>query len=58
MINKIILFPLQLEDKVLDWQSSHASALNNWFSFAPNWSELVLPALQYLTGDSRGKKRC
>uniref|UniRef100_A0A8C3VEC7 Nuclear factor related to kappaB binding protein n=1 Tax=Catharus ustulatus TaxID=91951 RepID=A0A8C3VEC7_CATUS len=46
IINKIILFPLQLEDKVLDWQSSHASALNNWFSFAPNWSELVLPALQ------------
>ncbi|NWW71930.1 NFRKB protein, partial [Climacteris rufus] len=42
-----------LEDKVLDWQSSHASALNNWFSFAPNWSELVLPALQYLSGDSR-----
>uniref|UniRef100_A0A8C3PKA0 Nuclear factor related to kappa-B-binding protein n=1 Tax=Calidris pygmaea TaxID=425635 RepID=A0A8C3PKA0_9CHAR len=42
-----------LEDKVLDWQSSPASALNNWFSFAPNWSELVLPALQYLTGDSR-----
>ncbi|XP_014112826.1 PREDICTED: nuclear factor related to kappa-B-binding protein isoform X4 [Pseudopodoces humilis] len=42
-----------LEDKVLDWQSSHAGALNNWFSFAPNWSELVLPALQYLAGDSR-----
>ncbi|NXX94382.1 NFRKB protein, partial [Centropus bengalensis] len=42
-----------LEDKVLDWQSSPASALNNWFSFAPNWSELVLPALQYMTGDSR-----
>ncbi|XP_071625049.1 nuclear factor related to kappa-B-binding protein isoform X3 [Heliangelus exortis] len=38
-----------LEDKVLDWQTSPASALNNWFSFAPNWSELVLPALQYLT---------
>uniref|UniRef100_A0A8C3QPR4 Nuclear factor related to kappa-B-binding protein n=1 Tax=Cyanoderma ruficeps TaxID=181631 RepID=A0A8C3QPR4_9PASS len=53
IINKIILFPLQLEDKVLDWQSAHASALNNWFSFAPNWSELVLPALQYLAGDSR-----
>uniref|UniRef100_A0A8C0B5H7 Nuclear factor related to kappa-B-binding protein n=1 Tax=Buteo japonicus TaxID=224669 RepID=A0A8C0B5H7_9AVES len=48
-----VFFPLQLEDKVLDWQSSPASALNNWFSFAPNWSELVLPALQYLTGDSR-----
>ncbi|XP_054854075.1 nuclear factor related to kappa-B-binding protein isoform X2 [Eublepharis macularius] len=42
-----------LEDKVMDWQSSPASTLNSWFSFAPNWSELVLPALQYLTGDSR-----
>ncbi|XP_032658246.1 nuclear factor related to kappa-B-binding protein isoform X2 [Chelonoidis abingdonii] len=42
-----------LEDKVLDWQSSPASTLNSWFSFAPNWSELVLPALQYLTGDCR-----
>ncbi|NXA25471.1 NFRKB protein, partial [Ibidorhyncha struthersii] len=42
-----------LEDKILDWQSSPASALNSWFSFASNWSELVLPALQYLTGDSR-----
>ncbi|NXX27077.1 NFRKB protein, partial [Nicator chloris] len=42
-----------LEEKILDWQSSHASALNNWFSFASNWSELVLPALQYLAGDSR-----
>ncbi|NWI97244.1 NFRKB protein, partial [Pitta sordida] len=42
-----------LEDKVLDWQSSHASALNSWYSFASNWSELVLPALQYLAGDSR-----
>ncbi|NXR08467.1 NFRKB protein, partial [Semnornis frantzii] len=42
-----------LEDKILDWQSSPASALNTWFSYAPNWSELVLPALQYLTGDSR-----
>ncbi|POI32445.1 hypothetical protein CIB84_003801 [Bambusicola thoracicus] len=42
-----------LEDKVIDWQTSPASALNTWFSFAPNWSELVLPALQYLTGDSR-----
>ncbi|NWU96945.1 NFRKB protein, partial [Upupa epops] len=42
-----------LEDKILDWQSSPASAQNSWFSFASNWSELVLPALQYLTGDSR-----
>ncbi|NXG04969.1 NFRKB protein, partial [Sakesphorus luctuosus] len=47
-----------LEDKVLDWQSSHASALNSWFSFAPNWSELVLPALQYLAGDSRVSLTC
>ncbi|XP_072211137.1 nuclear factor related to kappa-B-binding protein isoform X3 [Excalfactoria chinensis] len=43
-----------LEDKVIDWQTSPASALNTWFSFATNWSELVLPALQYLSGDSRG----
>ncbi|XP_060107167.1 nuclear factor related to kappa-B-binding protein isoform X1 [Heteronotia binoei] len=42
-----------LEDKVMDWQSSPASTLNSWFSYAPNWSELVLPALQYLTGESR-----
>ncbi|XP_072211139.1 nuclear factor related to kappa-B-binding protein isoform X5 [Excalfactoria chinensis] len=42
-----------LEDKVIDWQTSPASALNTWFSFATNWSELVLPALQYLSGDSR-----
>ncbi|XP_072835141.2 nuclear factor related to kappa-B-binding protein isoform X1 [Pogona vitticeps] len=42
-----------LEDKVMDWQSSPASPLNSWFSLAPNWSELVLPALQYLTGESR-----
>ncbi|XP_044295503.1 nuclear factor related to kappa-B-binding protein isoform X1 [Varanus komodoensis] len=42
-----------LEDKLMDWQSSPASTLNSWFSFAPNWSELVLPALQYLTGESR-----
>ncbi|XP_048368939.1 nuclear factor related to kappa-B-binding protein isoform X1 [Sphaerodactylus townsendi] len=42
-----------LEDKVMDWQSSPASTLNSWFSFAPNWSELVLPALQYLTDESR-----
>uniref|UniRef100_A0A8C9EXQ0 Nuclear factor related to kappa-B-binding protein n=1 Tax=Pavo cristatus TaxID=9049 RepID=A0A8C9EXQ0_PAVCR len=49
----MLIFSFQLEDKVIDWQTSPASALNTWFSFAPNWSELVLPALQYLTGDSR-----
>ncbi|CAO2635639.1 Nuclear factor related to kappa-B-binding protein [Lemmus lemmus] len=42
-----------LEDRVLDWQSSPASSLNSWFSAAPNWAELVLPALQYLSGESR-----
>lgn len=26
----IFLFPLQLEDKVLNWQFSHPSALNKW----------------------------
>ncbi|XP_046541002.1 nuclear factor related to kappa-B-binding protein isoform X4 [Equus quagga] len=42
-----------LEERVLDWQSSPASSLNSWFSVAPNWAELVLPALQYLAGESR-----
>ncbi|KAL1781979.1 nuclear factor related to kappa-B-binding protein isoform X4 [Sigmodon hispidus] len=42
-----------LEDRVLDWQSSPASSLNSWYSAAPNWAELVLPALQYLAGESR-----
>lgn len=53
---KVVSFPLpQLEDRVLDWQSSPASSLNSWFSAAPNWAELVLPALQYLAGESRGE---
>ncbi|KAB1255054.1 Nuclear factor related to kappa-B-binding protein [Camelus dromedarius] len=42
-----------LEERVLDWQSSPASSLNSWFSAAPNWAELVLPALQCLAGESR-----
>ncbi|XP_006901800.1 PREDICTED: nuclear factor related to kappa-B-binding protein isoform X1 [Elephantulus edwardii] len=42
-----------LEERVLDWQSSPASSLNSWFSAAPSWAELVLPALQYLAGESR-----
>ncbi|XP_045716121.1 nuclear factor related to kappa-B-binding protein isoform X2 [Phyllostomus hastatus] len=42
-----------LEERVLDWQSSPASSLNSWFVAAPNWAELVLPALQYLAGESR-----
>jgi len=44
----------QLEEKVQQWQSSPASALNPWFSMAPCWSELVVPALQFLTGESKG----
>ena len=50
-----LYFLPQLEERVLDWQSSPASSLNSWFSVAPNWAELVLPALQYLAGESRGK---
>ncbi|XP_036209261.1 nuclear factor related to kappa-B-binding protein isoform X4 [Myotis myotis] len=46
-----------LEERVLDWQSSPASSLNSWFSAAPNWAELVLPALQYLAGESRGQSQ-
>ncbi|XP_069080578.1 nuclear factor related to kappa-B-binding protein isoform X1 [Pleurodeles waltl] len=43
-----------LEDRVLEWQSSPASTLNLWFSSAPNWCELVHPALLYLTGERKG----
>lgn len=53
--NWVLPFLPQLEERVLDWQSSPASSLNSWFSAAPNWAELVLPALQYLAGESRGK---
>ncbi|OBS78420.1 hypothetical protein A6R68_19191 [Neotoma lepida] len=50
-------FEKALEDRVLDWQSSPSSSLNSWFSAAPNWAELVLPALQYLAGESRGQSQ-
>ncbi|OCT72311.1 nuclear factor related to kappa-B-binding protein isoform X2 [Xenopus laevis] len=43
-----------LEDKVSDWQSSPASTLNSWFSTAPNWCDLVHPALVYLSGECKG----
>ncbi|KAG8434699.1 hypothetical protein GDO86_012888 [Hymenochirus boettgeri] len=43
-----------LEDKISDWQSSPASTLNTWFSAAPNWCDLVNPALLYLGGESKG----
>ncbi|XP_059397582.1 nuclear factor related to kappa-B-binding protein-like isoform X2 [Carassius carassius] len=39
--------------KVQQWQSSPASTLNPWFSMAPCWSELVVPALQFLAGESK-----
>ncbi|KAJ8402157.1 hypothetical protein AAFF_G00370220 [Aldrovandia affinis] len=42
-----------LEEKVQQWQASPASTLNPWFSSAPCWSELVLPALQFLAGESK-----
>ncbi|KAM3869489.1 nuclear factor related to kappa-B-binding protein [Diretmus argenteus] len=42
-----------LEDKVQMWQSSPASSLNLWFSSASCWSELVLPALQFLAGEAK-----
>ena len=49
-----ILIP-QLEDKVQLWQSSPASSLNVWFSAVPCWSDLVLQALQFLAGETKGK---
>ncbi|KAM9450340.1 nuclear factor related to kappa-B-binding protein [Clarias gariepinus] len=42
-----------IEEKVQQWQASAASALNPWFSMAPCWSELVVPALQFLAGESK-----
>ncbi|XP_056586603.1 nuclear factor related to kappa-B-binding protein [Triplophysa dalaica] len=42
-----------VEEKVLQWQSSPASTLNPWFSIAPCWSESVVPALQFLAGESK-----
>uniref|UniRef100_A0A9J8B9L7 Nuclear factor related to kappaB binding protein n=1 Tax=Cyprinus carpio carpio TaxID=630221 RepID=A0A9J8B9L7_CYPCA len=43
----------QVEEKVQQWQSSPASTLNPWFSMAPCWTELVVPALQFLAGESK-----
>uniref|UniRef100_A0A8C2D3X6 Nuclear factor related to kappaB binding protein n=1 Tax=Cyprinus carpio TaxID=7962 RepID=A0A8C2D3X6_CYPCA len=42
-----------VEEKVQQWQSSPASTLNPWFSMAPCWTELVVPALQFLAGESK-----
>uniref|UniRef100_A0A8C5F0M5 Nuclear factor related to kappa-B-binding protein n=1 Tax=Gouania willdenowi TaxID=441366 RepID=A0A8C5F0M5_GOUWI len=46
-----------LEEKVQVWQTSPASSLNAWFSSASCWSELVLQALQFLAGETKGKWR-
>lgn len=48
---------LQIEEKVQQWQVSAASTLNPWFSMAPCWSELAVPALQFLAGESKCKFR-
>lgn len=47
----------QLEDKVQMWQFSPASSLNVWFSSVPCWSDLVLQALQFLAGETKGTQR-
>lgn len=44
----------QLEEKVQIWQSSPASSLNVWFSSVSCWSDLVLQALQFLAGETKG----
>lgn len=44
----------QLEEKVQIWQSSPASSLNVWFSSASCWSDLILQALQFLGGETKG----
>ncbi|XP_052376873.1 nuclear factor related to kappa-B-binding protein isoform X3 [Oncorhynchus keta] len=42
-----------LEEKVQQWQTSPASSLNPWFSSASCWSEMVLPALHFLAGETK-----
>ncbi|KAL0994040.1 hypothetical protein UPYG_G00117030 [Umbra pygmaea] len=42
-----------LEEKVQQWQGSPASSLNPWFSSAPCWSDMVLPALHFLAGETK-----
>lgn len=44
----------QIEEKVQMWQCSPASSLNVWFSSASCWSDLVLQALQFLAGETKG----
>lgn len=48
------VFISQFEEKVQIWQSSPASSLNVWFSSVPCWSDLVLQALQFLAGETKG----
>lgn len=47
----------QLEDKVQAWQASPASSLNVWFSTVPCWSDLVVQALQFLAGETKGGRK-
>ncbi|XP_029526278.2 nuclear factor related to kappa-B-binding protein-like isoform X5 [Oncorhynchus nerka] len=42
-----------LEEKVQQWQTSPASSLNSRFSSASCWSEMVLPALYFLAGETK-----
>uniref|UniRef100_A0A8K9WVP2 Nuclear factor related to kappaB binding protein n=1 Tax=Oncorhynchus mykiss TaxID=8022 RepID=A0A8K9WVP2_ONCMY len=48
-----LLGRLSLEEKVQQWQTSPASSLNPWFSSASCWSEMVLPALHFLAGETK-----
>ncbi|KAM9499382.1 nuclear factor related to kappa-B-binding protein-like isoform 1-T2 [Salvelinus alpinus] len=42
-----------LEEKVRQWQTSPASSLNPRFYPASCWSDMVLPALHFLAGESK-----
>uniref|UniRef100_A0A8C7PYB8 Nuclear factor related to kappaB binding protein n=1 Tax=Oncorhynchus mykiss TaxID=8022 RepID=A0A8C7PYB8_ONCMY len=42
-----------LEEKVRQWQTSPASSRNPRFSSASCWSEMVLPALHFLAGETK-----
>ncbi|CAB1333018.1 unnamed protein product [Coregonus sp. 'balchen'] len=49
----VMVEEIALEEKVQQWQTSPASSLNPWFSSASCWSEMVLPALHFLAGETK-----
>ncbi|CAH1796308.1 unnamed protein product [Owenia fusiformis] len=45
---------IKVEESVREWQDNPASVANDWYSLHDNWTELVQPALKFLSGDVLG----